>query len=210
MSVFNPSAKFQELPASTVWASLKSLDGKFTFDFLVNPETIVYSHNSNHVSLNVLRSDQPYTSFISSVSSLSIPKLYLWTPNSRSSINDQMATLKAMTKPTVKGGVPPLLSFTWGLMSEPRVYLTDVDFNISQWRSGTPTQAEGGMTLLISPKFVDQAEIKTTDVTKPTSREASKKKADEANKKVTDLRRRTKTEPVKKRDAKWRKDNGNI
>ncbi len=210
MSVFNPSTKFQELPASTVWASLKSLDGKHVFDFLVNPETIVYSHNSNHVSLNVLRSDQPYTSYVSSSSSLSIPKLYLWTPNSRSSINDQMATLKAMTKPTVKGGSPPLLSFTWGLMSEPRVYLTDVDFNVSQWRSGAPTQAEGGMTLLISPKFVSQAEIKTTDATKPTNREASKKKAEEDSKKVADARRRTKTEPIKKRDAAWRKANGNI
>ncbi len=132
MSVFNPATNFQELPASTVWASLKSLDGKYIFDFLVNPETVAYTHSSNHVALNVLRSDQPYTSYVSSASSLSIPKLYLWTPNSRSSINTQMTTLKAMTKPTIKGGSPPLLTFTWGLMVEPRVYLTDVDFNISQ------------------------------------------------------------------------------
>ncbi len=212
MSIFNPAIKTQELPASTVWATLKSTDGKYIFNFLVNPETITYSHTSNHTSLNVLRSEQPLTSFTGSTSVLSIPKIYLWTLNSRSAIDTHMAMLKSMTKPTSKGGNPPLLNFTWGMTVEPRVYLTSVDFNITQWRSGIPTQAEGSMSFLISPEWSKQSGV-VSSTPKPTIREASNPKVDIKKTKVdvkkpTDTRRRPTTEPVPKRDAAWKKANG--
>lgn len=176
MSIYNPNIKKSPLAIAPTWAKLASSDGKFVFNFLVNPESIRWQHGASLNSLNVLRSDQPLANYQYSSSTLTIPQFYLWTHNNSATVANEIKALKAMTKPTILGSLPPILMLTWGELKEDRLVLTSVDIEEKQWRSGQPTQAQGSMTFMYSPLAVSPvAAAKSTP--KETPRQKANTKA---------------------------------
>lgn len=181
MSIINPNVLKSPLAIAPSWARLASADGKHVFVFLVNPETIRWQHNVSLSSLNVLRSGQPLVNYQHSTSVLTIPKFYLWTTNNSCTVKNEIAALKAMTKPTTLGSSPPILKLTWGELSEDRLILSSVDIEEKQWRSGQPTQAEGSMVFVYAPLVVSPVPAAKT-TRKDTPRVEAKAKASKASK----------------------------
>lgn len=165
MSIINPGVKLSSLAVSQVWAKLARVDGKGHYDFLVNPEEIVWTHQADFSSLPVLYTAQPLVSYKSSVSSLSLPKVLFWTPAHSGDLTAILASLRAMTKPPSPGQQLPILKLTWGNLAESRLYLKSFSYREKQWRSGKVTQAEGNMEFLLAPE-PSKAQYSKVPVTK--------------------------------------------
>ena len=152
MSIINPGVRLNSLDVSQVWAKLERIDGKGSYNFLVNPEEIAWSHQAEFSSLPVLYTAQPLVSYKSSSSSLSLPKVLFWTKAHSGDLTDTLSALKAMTRPPAPGQQLPILKLTWGDLVAARLYLKAFSYREKQWRSGRVTQAEGNMEFLLSPE----------------------------------------------------------
>lgn len=172
MSIINPNIKKSALEIAPSWAKLSSDDGKNVYNFLVNPESIRWQHSIATNSLATHRSAQPETNYQYSTSVLTIPRFYLWTVGNSCTIKNEIAELKAMTKPTILGGKPPILTLTWGELRESRLWLASVEIEEKQWRSGQPTEAEGSMSFIYAPLAISP--VKAATVTKATPRQKAK------------------------------------
>lgn len=150
--IINPSVKLNNLDVSQVWAKLERVDGKGSYNFLVNPEEVVWSHQADFSTLPVLYTAQPLVRYKSSVSSLSLPKVLFWTPAHSGDLTAILVSLKAMTKPPQPGQELPILKLTWGNLVEPRLHLKSFSYREKQWRSGRVTSAEGNMEFLLAPE----------------------------------------------------------
>lgn len=181
--IYNPNVKKTPLAIAPTWALLESMDGKLKFNFLVNPNSIRWSHGVSLSTLNVLRVAQPLVSYQYSTSTLTIPTFYLWTPDHSATVANEIANLKAMTKPVSTDGLPPLLTLTWGSLKETRLILANLDIEEQQWRSGQPTQAEGSMSFIYSP--VQKSPVSSTKATPTPRQKAATKSTSKATTKAT-------------------------
>lgn len=152
MSIINPGVRLNSLNVSQVWAKLERIDGKGSYNFLVNPEEIAWSHQAEFNTLPVLYTAQPLVSYKSSSSGLSIPRVLFWTKAHSGDLTDTLSALKAMTRPPAPGQQPPMLKLTWGDLVAARLYIKAFSYREKQWRSGRVTQAEGNMEFLLSPE----------------------------------------------------------
>lgn len=159
------------LPIERKVARLSTFDGSVFFEFLINPERMQYTLASNFASLPVLNTSQPLVKYQYSETGLSLPEVKLWTPANNRDLSGPLDLLKSWTRPDPTQSVPKLLKFAWGQAVWPRVYLSQFDYEVTQWRSGAPTQAEGSMVFLIAPEV---PEAVTEQVQEITAREAEK------------------------------------
>lgn len=177
MNIINPGVRLNSLDVSQVWAELERVDGKGSYNFLVNPEEIAWSHQAEFSSLPVLYTAQPLLNYKSSTSSLSIPRVLFWTKAHSGDLTDTLSALKAMTKPPAPGQQLPILKLTWGDLVAARLYLKAFSYREKQWRSGRVTQAEGNMEFLLTPEpakaqysAVPQAAKVSSNAAKPSAK----------------------------------------
>lgn len=167
--ILNPNVKTVELPVGVSWARLTGVKHKVSYEFLVNPEEVVWQHNAVFKDLPVLYTSQPQVSYQSSQSTLAMPKVYLWTPGNAGGLDAIIAQLVAMTKPVLGDNTPPILSITWGATVVPKAYLKGFNIREQQWRGGQVTQATASFEFTVVPEAV--ATQKTETTLKLTSRE---------------------------------------
>ena len=151
--MYNPNVKLGVLAVNPTWATLKTVDDKLSFDFILNPESVQWTHSATVNELSVLRSKQPLVNYQASKSVLTLPNIKLWTVNNSGSLKEPIDTLRQMTKPLASTGVLPVLALTWGSLSQPRLHLVSVDITETQWRSGVATKAIANMTFVIAPEI---------------------------------------------------------
>lgn len=170
--LYNPkvSQSLPRLDRSEVWCTLQPESGGTTYEFLVNPETVVWEHTGSYSNQPVLGTPQPLVKYKYSASILTLPRVLFYTLGNNRDISKVLAQLVAWTKPNTSGGDPEVLTLTWGEMKVPSCYLQNFKTNEQQWRGGRCTQAEGGMTFLIAPE-PPKPTIEVTKYTKLSPRE---------------------------------------
>ena len=139
--------------------------GTVTYTFLINPESMQWSHTGTFSSLPVLNTAQPQAKYKYSESKLTLPKILLWSASNNLDIgklNDQLAIWCKL------GAV---LNFFWGSTSIPQCSIKQYTCNVTQLRSGKPTKAEANLELLIIPAI---AKVKPSLKVTPTARESKK------------------------------------
>ena len=206
MSIINPGVRLNSLNVSQVWAKLERIDGKGSYNFLVNPEEIAWSHQAEFSSLPVLYTAQPLVSYKSSSSSLSLPKVLFWTKAHSGDLTDTLSALKAMTRPPAPGQQLPILKLTWGDLVAARLYLKAFSYREKQWRSGRVTQAEGNMEFLLSPEPAKAQYSAVPQAAKVSSSSSSSSSAAAASAKPTKLTDRERQEYRVKVVAKLKAD----
>lgn len=128
-------------------------DGKSTYNFLLDPETLNWSYQGVYSSNSVLLTSNPDNTFKSSSSSLSIPRVLFITQGMTKDISKEVQDLSDFV---LKGTE---LRFSFGNTQLPRVYLTRFSVTEKQWRAGRCTQAEGSLDLLISREPVKTSTV---------------------------------------------------
>lgn len=151
--MYNPVVKINPLVTGATWAKLEATEVKdLVFDFILNPEEVVWDCTANFKENNVLYTGQPQLWYTNSSTSLSLPDVKIMTPNNTGDVSLISQVLKNMTKPLKDKNRPPMLQLTWGNLSE-KVYLSKFNLREQQWRSGRLTSAIASLDfLLIAPE----------------------------------------------------------
>jgi hypothetical protein len=157
------AAKLSDLAIAPVWAKLETLDGAVAYNFLVNPDTVQWAYAGEYSKLAVLKTRQPLTWFKSASAVLSLPNVRFYTQGNSKGLKTVLDILAAFTYPKTPGNDPPILKFSYGSLTLPRVYLSSLKWTEKQWRSGICVQADGSMELLISPEPPKVEEVKKED-----------------------------------------------
>ena len=134
-------SQLPQLGRDAVYASLAS--GTVTYTFLINPETMQWSHSASFSSLPVLGSSQPLVKYKYSDSRLTLPKVLLWTASNNLDISKLVDQLSIWCK------LGAVLRFQWGSTIIPQCSIKTFSYTTSQIRSGKPTKAEANIELLI-------------------------------------------------------------
>lgn len=149
--MYNPAVKLNPLIAGATWAKLEATEVKdLVFDFILNPEEVVWDCTANFKENNVLYTGQPQLWYTNSSTSLSLPEVKIMTPNNTGDVFLISQVLKNMTKPLKDKNRPPMLQLTWGNLSE-KVYLSKFNLREQQWRSGRVTSAIATLDFLLIP-----------------------------------------------------------
>lgn len=149
--MYNPTVKLNPLITGAAWAKLEATEVKdLVFDFILNPEEVVWDCTANFKENNVLYTGQPQLWYTNSSTSLSLPEVKIMTPNNTGDVSLISQVLKNMTKPLKDKNRPPMLQLTWGNLSE-KVYLSKFKLREQQWRSGRVTSAIANLDFLLIP-----------------------------------------------------------
>lgn len=152
----------QKTPNKPVGATGANLgDGRISYEFLLAPETLQWSHQASYSSNNVLDTSLPHVRWKHSSSTLIIPRLLFV---SQGMTQDMSESIKQLTTWCVTGAT---LSFTFGSTVIARCHISKFSPTESQWRSGKVTRAEAALDLIISREPL--AAVVTTTSTKPES-----------------------------------------
>lgn len=177
--MINPTS--QKLPLLTpnrYWAALTRLDSKGSYEFLINPEELQESHKGEYALLPVLNTAQPHLKAKYSAKSFKIPRVLFWTTGNSRDLSGILKTIADMVHCPTAGTDSPLVSFRFGEIFYPRLYLKEFNIVSRHWRQGKITGAEGSMDFLIVPAPpVPNPGANKLGTKKPTPREQAKKKA---------------------------------
>lgn len=153
MSLYNPKINtLATLERSQEWLKLTSLDGKTSYEFIINPSEMVLESTGEYAKLPVLNTGQPLVKYKSSGDTITFPKVLFATPGNLRDLEKILGDLAAFTRPTAPGLDPVLLSLTWGSTKIPRCFLKTFKRTETQWRSGKPTYAEGSLEFILAPE----------------------------------------------------------
>lgn len=119
-------------------------DGKVTYNFLLDPETLQWSHQANYAANSVLDTNKPDVRWNSSTSTLSIPRVLFVSQGMTKDITD---VIQQLTSWCALGAT---LRFMFASTTLERCHITRFNPVEKQWRSGKVTQAEASLELLIS------------------------------------------------------------
>lgn len=145
--------KLPSKPSGQTSATLS--DGKVTYNFLLDPQTLSWSSQADYSSNSVLLTDKPDVTWKSSVSALSVPNVLFI---SQGMTQDVSEAIKQLTDWCSSGTT---LKFAFGSTVIPRCHIARFTHTEKQWRSGKCTQAEGNLDFLISrePQAVITASV---------------------------------------------------
>lgn len=162
-----------EAQAGDSWATLERLDGLGSYQFLVNPEEENWSFSAEFAKLPVAATSQPIVNYKSSDSTLSLPKVYIWTPDNSKQVRSVLDTLITFTRPIKNGDNPPLIKLSYGDTLVDRCYLAKLQVTAKMKLGGNVTMAECSMDFLIAPELpkVELAPLEEKAVIKLTEKE---------------------------------------
>jgi hypothetical protein len=144
----------QKLPTKPVGNTTATLtDGKVTYSFLLDPETIQWSYTADYAANSVLLTSAQDITWKSSTQALSIPKVLFI---SQGMTEDVSSAIKQLTDWCLQGAT---LKFSYGATVVNRCHITRFNPIEKQWRSGKVTQAESVLDFMISREPV-KVEIK--------------------------------------------------
>ncbi|MBW4558414.1 MAG: hypothetical protein KME59_21315 [Trichormus sp. ATA11-4-KO1] len=134
--------RLPDKPLGTTGATLS--DGKITYNFLLDPEKLQWSHQATYATNSVLGTDKPDTRWNSSTSTLVIPRILFISQGMTKDVTD---TIQQLTSWCISGAS---LRFSFSSTSIERCHILRFTPVEQQWRSGKVTQAEANLDLLIS------------------------------------------------------------
>ncbi len=148
-----------ERPKSVGSTQASLTDGKITYNFLLNPETLQWQHSADYAVVSVLDTSNPDVTWKASGSTLNIPRVLFM---SQGAVEDLTDTIKQLVDWTIAGAT---LKFTYGSTVVPRCHITRFTPKEQQWRNGKITQAEAELTFLISREpVVTMSTTKTASI----------------------------------------------
>lgn len=152
------SAKLPSKPATNS-TSATLTDGKTTYSFLYDPETLNWAYQSDYATTSVLLSQAQDVTWKYSTQSLSFPKVLFMSQGMHKDVSD---AIDQLSKWCLEGVT---LQFAFGATAIARCHISKFTPTQRQWRAGKVTYAEASLDFLISREPV-KVEIKDEPIAK--------------------------------------------
>lgn len=136
--------------AGKSWAKLETIDGKDSYEFLINPEQLSYSFNAELSALSIAGSNQELQRWKSSRTDFRIPDFQMFSPNNDRNLAPVIQKLIDWTRG--QNGSLPLLKFSWGDYRMDRCYLSNLEYSVLRSRGGHPTYIKGSLVITPAPQ----------------------------------------------------------
>lgn len=150
--MYNPNNSLAVVPAtSSSYFRLEDSITKKVVELLIQPTEQAYTFSADYSKLPVLGREQPFLSYKSSDSTVSIPDIKFWTYGNSKDLTLHLAAIAAFTIPEKQTGEPPTVKLTMGAKVYDRIKVSKFSYKVTQTRGGVPVIAEGSLDFLIDP-----------------------------------------------------------